>query len=105
MIQTRVLADGDPLRETAMLMIEAMHNAVLPLIATCPDTRDGISAVMTAASMLAGSQFGVLLVTGAVQQQDTRRAIDAAGRNFREGIKAGALRAARIEAETVGGTA
>lgn len=94
-IQTRPLIEGEPLRELVMTMVNAMHEAAAPLIMQVADPRDGISALMTAASMFAGAQFGTLSVMGAVKQQDTRRAVEAAGRNFREGIKVGSSKALR----------
>lgn len=104
-IQTRMLGPNDPLQGLVMEMVSAMHAIAGPLTQAAGDPRDGISALMTAASMYAGSQFGTLLVLGAVDQKDTRRAVEAAGRNFREGIKVGLTRAARIEAEQLGGRA
>ncbi|MFE8106951.1 hypothetical protein [Sphingomonas melonis] len=105
-LQTRELAQGDVLHGMILELLNAMKLATTPYMSMADDPRDAMSAVMSAASMLAGAQFGSLMVLGAVSPQDTRRAVEAAGRNFREGIKIGQSQAARIEREAnIGGRA
>lgn len=104
-IATRILGTDDPMYALAIDMIEAMRAATTPYVELAGDPRDGLSALMTAANMFAGAQFGTLLVLGAVNQQDTRRAAEAASRNFREGVKIGTRRATRVAREGCGGTA
>jgi len=104
-IQTRALDAGEPLHDLVMVMMETMRATTASLVMSVDDPRDGLSALMTAANMFAGSQFGALLVVGAVTQQDTKRAADAASRNFREGVKVGLRHATRVARQTSEGTA
>jgi len=105
-LQTRAITEGETLDVMVFSMVNAMKLACGPYLHMVDDPRDAMSAVMTAASMLAGAQFGSLMVLGAVRPQDTKRAVDAAGRNFREGIKVGQSQAARFEQEAnIGGRA
>lgn len=104
-LKSRVLAEVDPMYQLVIDMVEAMRAATAPLTAQAEDPRDAMSAIMTAASMFAGAQFGTLLLLGEVRQQDIRRAAEAAARNFREGVKVGTNRAARVAAQEVGGHA
>ncbi len=105
-LKTRAISHDEPLNDIVFSMVNAMKLACSPYVSQAGDPRDGMSAMMTAAAMLAGAQFGSLMVLGAVRQQDTKRAVDAAGRNFREGIKVGMSQAARFEQEAnIGGRA
>lgn len=105
-MQTRELSSDDVLHSMVFELVNAMKLATGPYMAIVDDPRDAMSAVMTAASMLAGAQFGALMVLGAVSPQDTRRAVEASGRNFREGIKMGQSQAARFEQDAkMGGRA
>jgi len=105
-LQTRELATDDHIHGMIFELMNAMKLASLPCMSMTEDPRDAMSAVMTAAAMLAGAQFGSLMVLGAVRQQDTRRAVETFGRNFREGIKVGQAQAARFEQEeNIGGRA
>lgn len=56
--------------------------------------------VMTAASSFAGMVFGTLIVMGVADDKDKRRITESMAHNFREGIKVGKTRAARIEQES-----
>lgn len=99
-IQLQTATSGSPEHERIVQMIEIFRASLAACEVHWTDPMEA-SFVMTAASMFAGSVFGTLIATGVAEEKDKRRITESMAHNFREGIKAGKLRAERIRAETI----
>lgn len=86
-------------------MVEAMRAVTEHFIEAEPDASMAMSKLMTAAAIFSGTILGALIVTGAMRDQDKRRATQVMTRNFRNGIDVGKQRATRIFAQDVAGHA
>lgn len=93
---------GDPMFEATIEAVEAMRAATLFTLQRFDDPRDALTVLLTAASMFSGANAGTLMAMGAFTRQDTRRVVEAASRNFREGMKVGEARAFRVAGEQAG---
>jgi hypothetical protein len=100
----RAITDEDPThQQIASLVIELERHAYAVLADA--DPLHATSVILTAGAVLSGSMFGRLLMTGAADQKDKRRAAEAAARNFRTGIDIGKRAATRVLSTNVAGHA
>lgn len=104
-LKVKMGTPGDPMFDACFAMMDAMREALVPHLLGFDDPRDGLSVAMTAGSMFAGSHAGTLMTIGALRSQDRKRVVDAAIRNFRQGIDFGLQRGMRLFTEQAGGNA
>lgn len=95
-------APGDPIFDLCIEAMNRMREATIEIVGRAGDPRDGLTILMTAASMFGGTMAGTLMAMGELRRQDQRRVVESASHNFREGIKHGIARGLRIGHEVSG---
>lgn len=97
---------GDPMFEACFELVEIMRAATAQFMTErFADPRDGLTCLMSAASVFSGAQAGVLMSLGAFKTQDKRRISAAAQVNFKQGIDFGLRHGLRVASDQFGGRA
>lgn len=104
-VPLKTLAAGDAQFDQVVDLAEFLRMNFVVAMPEEAGTPEGQSLAMTAAAVFSGILSGGLIIAGVVSEQDKRRAVDAAARNFRTGIDIGKRRALRIATEQRGGNA
>lgn len=85
-------------------MHDALREVVAARIASASDVEKATQHAMIALQSYSGVLFGQLIGAGLVEASGTRRGAEAAAQNFRQGVKVGQRRAARLIRDGIAGT-